>query len=99
MKGVAELDVAYSAPRRLVCRRFADERTAGDIYTVALGRSTPGKLIATPRDEAQPRLSPHGKTILCDTGYTEPTQTPGWQSRAPTALKPSPCSSPSRATP
>jgi Tol biopolymer transport system component len=67
-KGVAELDPAYSGARRLVYRRFADERTAGDIYAAALGGSTPHKLIATQRDEAQPRVSPDGKTLLYDTG-------------------------------
>jgi hypothetical protein len=67
-KGVAELDPAYSGTRRVVYRRFADERTAGDIYAAGLGGSTPRKLIATRRDEAQPRVSPDGKKLLYDTG-------------------------------
>jgi Tol biopolymer transport system component len=68
IKGVDELDPAYAGARRLVYRRFADERTAGDIYTARLGGTTPRKLIATPRDEAQPRMSPDGKTLLYDVG-------------------------------
>jgi hypothetical protein len=66
--GVDELDPAYAGARQLVYRRFADERTAGDIYTTRLGGSTPRKLVATPRDEAQPRMSPDGKALLYDTG-------------------------------
>jgi hypothetical protein len=68
MKGVDELDPAYAGARQLVYRRFVDERTAGDIYTARLGGSTPRKLIATRRDEAQPRMSPDAKTLLYDVG-------------------------------
>jgi hypothetical protein len=68
MRGVDELDPGYAGGRQLVYRRFADERTAGDIYTARLGGSTPRKLIASPRDEAQPRMSPDGKTLLYDVG-------------------------------
>jgi Tol biopolymer transport system component len=79
---VAELDPAYSGTRRVDYRRFADERTAGDIYNAGLGRSTPHKLIATPRDQAQPRPSPGGKRCSTTPEPTERTRTPDWRSRA-----------------